>query len=42
VAELLGDDVNLPDEGRVWTINAEAFDEPDAYLAIIKAPQVAA
>jgi 5-methylcytosine-specific restriction protein B len=42
VAELLGDDVNLPDEGRVWTINAEAFDKPDAYLAIIKAPQVAA
>ncbi|HEY8586999.1 MAG TPA: AAA family ATPase [Rhodanobacter sp.] len=42
VAELLGDDVDLPSEGRVWTINTESFDKPDAYLAIIKAPQVAA
>lgn len=42
VAELLGDGVDLPGEGRVWTINAQAFDQPEAYLAIIKAPQVAA
>jgi len=42
VAELLGDDVDLPGEGRIWTINAQAFDKPEAYLAIIKAPQVTA
>lgn len=39
MAELLGDDVELPSEGRVWEINREAFDIPDAYLATIKAPQ---
>lgn len=42
MAELLGDKVDLPSEGRVWLINAQAFDKPEAYLAIIKAPQVAA
>ncbi|MEP6906601.1 MAG: AAA family ATPase [Pseudoxanthomonas sp.] len=42
MAELLGDDVELPGEGRVWTINAPAFDKPEAYAAIIKAPQAAA
>jgi len=42
IAELLGDDVELPDEGRIWMINAEAFDKPAAYLSIIKAGQGAA
>jgi len=42
MSELLGDDVALPTEGRVWTINAAAFDKPEAYAAIIQAPQGAA
>lgn len=42
MAELLGDDVALPTEGRVWTINADAFDKPEAYAAIIQAAQGAA
>jgi 5-methylcytosine-specific restriction protein B len=41
MAELLGDDVELPGEGRVWTIQTQAFDKPEAYAAIITAPQVA-
>ncbi|MEO7381085.1 MAG: AAA family ATPase [Paracoccaceae bacterium] len=39
MTELLGDDVELPREGRLWTINPDAFTNPQAYLAIIKAPQ---
>lgn len=42
MVELLGDDVELPGEGRVWTINAAAFDKPEAYLSTIKAEQDAA
>ena len=42
ITELLGNDVELPGEGRVWTVNAPAFDKPEAYAAIIKAPQDAA
>jgi 5-methylcytosine-specific restriction protein B len=42
MAELLGDGIELPSEGRLWTINAAAFEKPEAYLAIIKAPQGAA
>ncbi|QRP64184.1 AAA family ATPase [Rhodanobacter sp. FDAARGOS 1247] len=42
MSELLGDDVALPTEGRVWTINAAAFGKPEAYAAIIQAPQGAA
>lgn len=42
MTQLLGDDVELPREGRVWAINAAAFSNPLAYLAIIKAPQGAA
>ena len=42
MAELLGDDVELPGEGRIWTINVQAFDRPEAYLSIIKADQGAA
>jgi 5-methylcytosine-specific restriction protein B len=42
MSELLGDDVALPTEGRVWTINATAFGKPEAYAAIIQAPQGAA
>lgn len=41
-AELLGDGVELPGEGRLWRINQDAFDLPEAYRAIIKAPQAAA
>jgi hypothetical protein len=40
MAELLGDGIELPGEGRLWTINASAFDKPDAYLAIIEAAKV--
>lgn len=39
ITELLGNDVELPSEGRVWTINAAAFDQPGAYQLIIKAAQ---
>lgn len=42
VAELLGDEVELPGEGRLWRINNDAFDLPEAYRAVIKAPQAAA
>jgi len=42
MSELLGDKVELSTEGRVWTINAAAFDKPEAYAAIIQAPQGAA
>ena len=41
IAELLGD-VEIPGEGRVWSINDDAFERADAYRAIIKAPQGAA
>lgn len=41
MSELLGDKVELPTQGRVWTINAAAFDKPEAYATIIKAPQAA-
>lgn len=40
--ELLGKDMELPGEGRLWTINADSFDRLEAYRAIIKAPQGAA
>ncbi|GAB3369644.1 AAA family ATPase [Lysobacter rhizosphaerae] len=39
MAELLGEGVELPGEGRLWAINEQAFLKPEAYLAIIKAPQ---
>lgn len=39
MTQLLGSDVELPGEGRVWTINAEAFNRPDAYLSIIQSDQ---
>jgi len=39
VAELLGDGVELPGEGRPWRINHDAFLLPEAYRAVIKAPQ---
>ena len=42
VAELLGDEVEFPGEGRLWRINNDAFDLPEAYRAVIKAPQAAA
>lgn len=42
MAQWLGTDVELPGEGRVWTINAEAFDKPEAYLSIIGTGQGAA
>lgn len=42
MAELLGEGIELPGEGRLWSINAAAFDKPEAYAAIIKAPQVTA
>lgn len=42
MTELLGNDIELPGEGRLWTINHEAFGNPQAYLRIIKAPQVVA
>lgn len=38
IAELLGE-VELPDEGRVWSINPEAFNKAEAYLTTIAAPQ---
>ena len=38
IGELLGD-VEIPGEGRVWSINDDAFELADAYLATIKAPQ---
>ena len=41
IGELLGD-VEIPGEGRVWSINDDAFERADAYRAIIKAPQGAA
>ena len=41
VGELLGD-VEIPGDGRVWSINDDAFERADAYRAIIKAPQGAA
>jgi 5-methylcytosine-specific restriction protein B len=41
IGELLGD-VEIPGEGRLWSINDDAFERADAYLAIIKAPQGAA
>ncbi|MFC5571120.1 AAA family ATPase [Lysobacter yangpyeongensis] len=40
MAELFGD-LELPGEGRLWSINPEAFENPDAYLATIKAAQPA-
>jgi 5-methylcytosine-specific restriction protein B len=39
LVELLGDGIELPSEGRLWTIDAAAFEKPEAYEAIIKAPQ---
>lgn len=36
VSELFGDGIELPGEGRLWTINEQAFDEPAAYQGIIK------
>ena len=41
IGELLGE-VELPGEGRLWSINDDAFERADAYRAIIKAPQGAA
>lgn len=41
IGELLGD-VEIPGEGRPWSINEDAFERTDAYRAIIKAPQGAA
>lgn len=41
IGELLGD-VEIPGEGRLWSINHDAFERADAYRAIIKAPQGAA
>lgn len=38
MAELFGSDVDVPGEGRLWTVNDAAFERPEAYLAIIKAP----
>jgi len=40
MAELFGD-VELPGEGKLWSINPGAFANPNAYLAIITAPQSA-
>lgn len=37
MAELFGSDVDVPGEGRLWTVNDTAFDHPAAYLGIIKA-----
>jgi 5-methylcytosine-specific restriction protein B len=42
MAELLGEGIELPSEGRLWTINGSAFDKPEAYLAIIEAPKASA
>jgi 5-methylcytosine-specific restriction protein B len=42
MGDLLGDGVELPGEGRLWALNPQAFDNPAAYLAIIKASQVIA
>jgi 5-methylcytosine-specific restriction protein B len=39
MSDLLGEGVDLPGEGRLWTINSSAFERAEAYLAIIKAPQ---
>src|SRR5690606_6717880 len=41
-AELLGEGVEIPGEGRLWRINHDAFMLPGAYRAIIQAPQVTA
>ena len=41
IDELLGD-VEIPGEGRLWSINDDAFERADAYRAIIKASQGAA
>jgi len=38
MTDLLGDSVELPGEGRLWTVNRDAFSNPAAYQAIIKAP----
>lgn len=38
MSELFGSDVDVPGEGRLWTVNDAAFERPEAYLAIIKAP----
>lgn len=37
VAELFGDDVDLPGQARLWRINEMAFSLPGAYRATIKA-----
>jgi len=37
MVELFGSDVDVPGEGRLWTVNDMAFDHPAAYLGIIKA-----
>lgn len=42
IAELLGDGQDLPEERHIWTINAAAFDRPEAYRATIEALQVIA
>lgn len=39
MADLLGDDLELHGEDRLWSIHHSAFDRPEAYAAIIKAPQ---
>ncbi len=39
-AELFGE-LELPGEGKMWSINSEAFANPNAYLATITAPQPA-
>jgi 5-methylcytosine-specific restriction protein B len=39
VTDLLGLDMELPREGRLWKINPAAFIRPDAYLATINASQ---
>ena len=38
LVSLLGDGIELPNEGRLWEVNADAFDDPAAYRAIIQAP----
>jgi 5-methylcytosine-specific restriction protein B len=38
MGELLGVDVELPAEGRVWQLNDAAFHQVEAYRAIIQAP----
>ena len=40
--ELFGSDVDVPGEGRLWIVNDVAFEQPAAYLGIIKAPPGAA